>query len=108
MNPLSQLLNADLIARLKSKCESGFFPKIDFETAMKFALTDGILPANGLPAQSFLKLEAWLRSEDTNTELCYSATDLKNKTGEIIEQVLRGKTIVLQKHGRRIAQIRPL
>ena len=37
-----------------------------------------------------------------------TATELKNKTGEILDQVLSGHTIRLMKHGRAVAEIKRL
>lgn len=108
MSDLSRLLNPSLIENLKKRCAAGFFPGVEFQTAMQFILNDGIVPESGLPAQSFLKLETWLLEESKKTTLSYSATELKNKTGEILEQVLRGNTVLLYKHGRAIAEIHPV
>ena len=44
-------------------------------------------------------------SQSLNPELIEK---LKNKTGEILDQVLRGNTIQLLKHGRAIAEISPM
>ena len=104
-HPLSLLLNPTLIEKLKSKIKQGFFSEITFEQAMSFILTDGISPASDLPVHSLIKLENWVRAEGSTT-LSYSATELKNKTGEILEKVLGGHTILLLKHGRAIAEIR--
>ena len=65
---------------------------------MRFILTDGILPASGLPAHSFLQLEDWIRSSSGSTDLVYTATELKNKSGEILEKVLQGKSVRIVKH----------
>jgi len=106
MKPLSQLLNESTIEGIKMETAKKTFPGISFETAMKFILSDGILPSSEAPVRIFLDLEDWLRAQ--NSIPTYSATDLKNKTGEIIEQVLRGRTIRLSKHGRAFAQIMPI
>lgn len=64
MRPLPSYLNEKIIAKLRKKIEAGHFPEVQFEQAMTFILTDGILPASGLPAQSFLDLEDWIRATD--------------------------------------------
>ena len=107
MKALSDLLSDDLIARLRQKTSRGDFPSIDFRTAMNFLLGDGVLPASGLPASSFLQLEDWARDFARRT-LSYSATELKNKTGIILAAVQAGKTVTIHKHGRPVAEIRPL
>jgi prevent-host-death family protein len=105
--PLSSILNPAIIEKLKKNTIQGFFPGIDFNHAMQFILTEGLMPANHLPVQSLIKVESWLRSEASKSQMSYSATDLKNKTGEILDQVIRGNTVILYKHGRAIAEIRP-
>lgn len=106
--PLSIFLNEGMIAALKKEIQSGNFKGISFEQAMQFILTDGIVPESDLPVTSFLKLEDWVRYFDKNKTFSYSATELKNKTGEILERVLQGNTIRLEKHGRVIAEIKPV
>lgn len=109
MKPLSTFLNEKTIELLRNEIAAKRFPGISFEQAMQFLLTDGALPASGLSATSFLRLEDWARSiAAENTEIVYTTTELKNKTGEILEQVLQGKSVRLIKHGREIAEIRPI
>ena len=108
MKTLSQLLSQETIRALRGKIDDRSFPGISFEDAMSFILSDGILPRSNLPAQSFLKLEDWLREHGKEEALTYTASELKNKTGEILENVLKGKTVRLVKHGRPIAEIRKL
>ena len=75
---------------------------------MLFLLTDGVIPESGLPTASFLKLEDWVRLQSEKNEISYSTTDLKNKTGELLQQVAHGKTIKLFKHGRLVAYLKPV
>ncbi len=107
---LSHLLHPELIENLKQALRMGHFPGISFKQAMEFILTDGVLPESGLPVQSFLDLEDWMRAQDSpvmkSVELSYSATELKNKTGEILEKVLSGHVVRLHRHGRVIAEMR--
>ena len=105
MKPLSHFLNEETIREIKDALHRGQFPKLTFEQAMQFILSDGILPASRLPVQSFLALEDWLRNAN---QVSVTATELKNRTGEVIETVLKGKTVKLLKHGRVIAEIRPV
>lgn len=107
MKPLSTSLNEKTIQMLRREIAAKRFPGLTFEQAMQFILTDGVLPASGLPASSFLKLEDWMRTQGEAEGLSYTATELKNKTGEILEKVLQGKTVRIVKHGRMIAEIRP-
>jgi len=73
---------------------------------MKLALTDGIVPEDGLPVDSILALDGWLRE---NTAVArFTTTDLKNRTGEVLDHVRRGRRVVLTRHGRSIAELRPL
>jgi hypothetical protein len=66
MRELKETLTEGTIRDLKSEIEKGRFPGITFELAMKFALTNGILPENDLPVQSFLELETWLRQRQNS------------------------------------------
>ncbi len=109
MKSLSACLSDTTIEQLRRDIRAGIFPGVNFEQAMQFLLTNGILPASGLPATSFLKLEDWARTLlAANDRLTYTATELKNKSGEILEKVLQGKVVQLVKHGRPIAEIRKL
>lgn len=102
---MKELLNDKLIRALQAEIAKRRFPGISFENAMTFILTDGVLPASNLSTQSFLDLEDWVRAQST---VAFSTTDLKNKTGEVLEHVARGKTVRLTKHGRVIAEIKPV
>ena len=62
MKQLSQFLNDRMIEDLRAAIKKGVFPEIKFEEAMQFILTDGVLPRSGLPVQSFLELEDWVRN----------------------------------------------
>ena len=108
MKKLSDLLNKDLIQQLRSGLKLGRFPGLRFKQAMQFLLTDGMTPASGLPIASLLALEDWVRdiSHEGASALSYTTTELKNKTGEIVNKVLGGETVHLLKHGRLIAEIR--
>jgi hypothetical protein len=103
---LSDFLNPDLIGNLRKAIDAGVFKGVTFKQAMEFILTDGIMPESGLPAEAFLKLETWIRSQEEDLVLSYSATELKNKTGEILERVLSGHPVRLHRHGRVIAEIK--
>ena len=107
MKPLSEMLHERLIEGMRSKIENNEFPGIAMEIAMNFLLTDGVLPVGGLPVESFLKLENWVRNFDQN-QLSFTATELKNKTGTIIEKVIAGKTVTIYRHGRAVAEIKPV
>ena len=104
MRELSQYLNEAVIEQLRDEIERGTYPQVDLEMAMRFILADGVLPASGLPIAPFLRLEEWLRSQgDRDT---FTATQLKNKTGLVLERVIAGRTVRITKHGRTIAEIR--
>lgn len=105
MRDLSSLLNDEAIQNLQNAIDRELFPGISFDDAMSFLLTDGVIPKSGLPVHSFLKLEDWARNFQDRS-LNYTATELKNKTGEILERVLQGQTARIVKHGRPIAEIR--
>ena len=105
MTELSTLLRDDLVAELREQTEAGAFPGIDFATAMRFLLTDGVVPADDLPLQSLLHLEDWVRRSAAE-QLSFTATDLKNKTGLILERVVAGSPVRITRHGRPIAEIR--
>ncbi len=102
---LSNYLNEETIKLLRREIDKGQFPGITFEQAMQFLLTDGIFPASDLPVVSFLKLEDWVQTMFSEQTLSYTTSELKNKTGEILQKVMQGKTIQLVKHGRVIAEI---
>ena len=57
-------------------------------------------------AREVLRGRTWVRRQ-ANRPLCFTATQLKNQTGIVIEAVLRGQTVLLTRHGRTIAEIRP-
>jgi len=104
--PLERAIDSDLAQALKREIEKDRFPGVTFKDAMEFLLSGGILPRSRLPARSFLALEDWARAHAETAPRIYTATELKNKTGEIIDEVLRGRTIRIAKHGRIIAEIR--
>lgn len=56
---LSEVVNEQTTADLREAMQRGEFPGVSFEQAMEFLLTDGIIPASGLPVDSFLRLEEW-------------------------------------------------
>ena len=102
---LSKFLDDKTLQALRTEIDHGRFPGVDFPTAMKFILTDGIVPQSDLPAQSFLDLESYLRSRPGEI---ITATELKNQTGAILERVLRGTSVTVHRHGRAIARIIPV
>lgn len=106
MKSLSDILGDDLIEKLRAKTARGDFPGIDFKTAMTFLLSDGVIPRSGLPVDSFVRLEDWAR-DFSQQGLSFTATELKNKTGVVLEHVIAGKTVTIFKHGRPVAQITP-
>jgi hypothetical protein len=108
MKPLSQLLTQTILRDLRQACKKDLFPGVDFENAMEFLLTDGILPRSDLPAESFLRLEDWVRSQGEERSLSFTATELKNQTGKILGAVIRGNEVTIRWHGRPIATIRPV
>jgi len=55
-------LDDEIVARLQEAIAGGRFPGVELEHAMKLALTDGIIPASGLPVDSVLALDDWLRA----------------------------------------------
>ncbi len=103
---LSDFLDPSLIDELKKKIHRGDFYGVTFKHAMEFILADGVIPESGLPVESFLMLEAWVKAFSEEWVLSYSATELKNKTGEILERVVGGYAVRLHRHGRVIAEIR--
>lgn len=109
MKALSTLLSENLIFHLKELIKKGDLEGIEFQQAMQFLLTDGVLPEDGLPLLPFLKLENWARSfHESQMEVSFTTTELKNKTGLILEEVNRGKTVKLFRHGRPIAQMKKI
>jgi prevent-host-death family protein len=107
MKALSSLLRDDLVSELREQTDAGAFVGIDFATAMRFILADGVVPADDLPVESLLRLEEWVRSA-ARERLSFTATELKNKTGLILERVVAGEAIFITRHGRTIAEIRPV
>ena len=103
--PLSSFLNEALIRDLQAAVARGKFPGVTFELAMNFILTDGVLPASGLPVQSFLKLEDLVRSH-ASASATFTATQLKNETGSVLDAVRAGKTVRITQHGRPFAEMR--
>lgn len=62
MRPLSQYVDEALVRDLRAALERGEFNGVSFEQAMELLLSDGIVPASGLPVSSLLALEDWARS----------------------------------------------
>lgn len=100
---LSQLVNGKLVEALRRKVADGDFPGIGFEDAMKFLLTDGVVPASDQPVASYLRLEEWVRSDRPTV---FTATELKNHTGRVLEAVARGDHVIIERHGRPFAEMR--
>ena len=57
----SDRLDDECVAALRAAVAAGEFPGVVFEQAMEFLLTDGVVPASGLPVDSFLRLDDWMR-----------------------------------------------
>ncbi len=55
------------VERLRRAVDADEFPGFTFEQAMKLALTDGIVPASGLPVESLLRLDDWLLEHTRDT-----------------------------------------
>jgi len=104
---LSEFISDELITKLREESNNSKFPGISFEEAMQFILTDGIIPISNANVNSYLKLEDWIRSAFCK-EVYFSATDLKNKTGAILEEALKGRLVKIVKHGRPIVEIKAL
>jgi hypothetical protein len=102
---LSEILNEDLIQKLKTEIKNKKFGSLKFEDAMNFFLTDGIIPQSNLDPKIFLRLEDWAR-EHSSKIVEFTATDLKNKTGVVIDSALKGHTVHIIKHGRAIVEIK--
>jgi len=102
---LSQSIDKRLVDALRRKLAKGDFPGIGFDDAMKFLLTDGIVPKSDQPVESYLRLEAWVRGE---RQITFSATELKNKTGQVLDAVARGERVIIERHGRPLAELRRL
>ena len=102
---LSEYLNEELIMDLKLLIQKGDFPGVSYKNAMAFILNDGILPESGLPAKSFLMLEDWVKSRGYKV-VRFSATDLKNSTGLVVQKALEGNRVYIERHGRAILEIR--
>ncbi|HEY3236273.1 MAG TPA: hypothetical protein VGJ84_16265 [Polyangiaceae bacterium] len=58
---LSEGLDPEIMEKLRASLENKDFPGITFAQAMHFLLTDGVVPASGLPVESFFRLEDWVR-----------------------------------------------
>jgi prevent-host-death family protein len=104
---LSSLLNEEVNRNLAHELRGARYHGVTFEQAMQFFLTDGVLPRSRAPVAAFLALEDWLRGQKAEEVATCSASELKNKTGEILEKVLRGHTVRILKHGREIARLVP-
>ncbi|RLB47392.1 MAG: hypothetical protein DRJ42_25530 [Deltaproteobacteria bacterium] len=94
------------VSALRAAVTRGDFPGVSFEVAMQVALSDGIVPEDGLPTGSVMALDDWLR--DRTPVVTFTTTDLKNRTGEVLSHVRHGQRVVLTRHGRPIAELRPI
>jgi hypothetical protein len=61
---LSHVVQQDpqAVEELRHLLERGDFPGISLQHAMEFLLSEGVLPEDGLPLASFLRLEDWARA----------------------------------------------
>lgn len=103
---MSSRLSEKIVEKLKKEITEPRFEGMRFKDAMKFLLSDGVFAETGLPLAPFFELEAWIDAQQ-NTETAYTATELKNKSGEILERILRGERVQITKHGRVLATILP-
>ncbi len=94
----------EVVTRLKAAVGADEFVGVSFQDAMKFVLTDGAMPADGLPLDSILRLDDWLAEQRTAAAV-FTATELKNKTGTVIAAALRGAPVVIERHGRPLVRI---
>ncbi|MEO8179499.1 MAG: hypothetical protein ABI895_11770 [Deltaproteobacteria bacterium] len=62
MTRLSELVDEALAADLRAAIQRGEFPGLSYKHALEFLLSDGIVPAAGLPVASLLGLEDWARA----------------------------------------------
>jgi hypothetical protein len=62
MTPLSDFVDEALVSDLRAALHQGQFPGLDSKLALEFLLSDGIVPASGLPVGSLLGLEDWVRA----------------------------------------------
>lgn len=69
MTPLSQLVDEKLAEDLREAIARGDFPGLEYQQAMELLLTDGIVPASGLPVASVLALEDWVRRRASSIEV---------------------------------------
>ncbi len=60
---LSEVVDEVFVSKLRRALAQGAFQEIAFEEAMKFLLSDGILPVSGKPLVSYLALEAFAREQ---------------------------------------------
>lgn len=106
---IASALTDESIAELRRAIKSNQFPGLDFKTAMTFLLTNGISPKGDLPVASLLRLEDWAkdRLSQKPTTSTFTTTDLKNRTGEILDRVMAGGHVLLTRHGRIVAEVRP-
>ena len=101
----SEHVNANLIKELKRVLKAGQFPKLQFEEAMQFLLSDGLAPKTEASIETLMKFEEWfVRYVKADKTVVVTTSDLKNRTGEIVNYVLEGKTVLVSKHHKIIGQ----
>ena len=59
MTPLRAVLDDAALAELRARHDAGEFHGLSLQHMLEFLLSDGIMPASGLPVASFLALEEW-------------------------------------------------
>jgi len=62
MTDLRHVVTDETVAELGALSERGAFPGIPLKVMLEFLLSDGIMPASGLPLDSLLRLEDWARA----------------------------------------------
>jgi hypothetical protein len=59
---LSDVVTEDSVEELRSLVAKGAFPGLSLKVSLEFLLSEGIMPASGLPLTSLLELEDWARA----------------------------------------------
>jgi hypothetical protein len=60
---LDQVLTEEGVRALREALAAGAFPGLSLEHALLFLRSGGIMPASGLPLESFFLLEAWAEEQ---------------------------------------------
>jgi hypothetical protein len=100
-----------LLTEIKKHISKKTFKKITLKDAIEYVQSGGLIPNAKVDIDTWFKfddfIQRWQSEKSDATAITFTATELKNKTGQILTCVLQGKKVNIQRHKRTIAVILP-